>query len=80
MEAIAAWSPDDTHDGRVHRAWARELSNALASTSLPGGYANLLGPDEHEQIGLAYGSNIDRLREIKRSFDPSNFFSAIPLP
>jgi len=52
-----------------------------ARYALPGGYANLLGPDAHDQIGPAYGPNTARLREVKRRFDPDNVFSsAIPLP
>jgi FAD/FMN-containing dehydrogenase len=80
VEAIAAWEPGDEQNGGVHREWACHLSRVLATAALPGGYANLLGPDEHDQIALAYGANIDRLREVKQRFDPDNVFSAIPLP
>jgi FAD/FMN-containing dehydrogenase len=80
VEAIAAWEADDDQNGEIHREWARHLSRVLAPAALPGGYANLLGPDEHDQIALAYGANIDRLREVKQRFDPDNVFSAIPLP
>jgi FAD/FMN-containing dehydrogenase len=80
VEAIAAWEPNDDQNGDTHREWARHLSRVLAPSALPGGYANPLGPDEYDQIALAYGTNIDRLREIKRRIDPDNVFSAIPLP
>ena len=80
VEAIAAWEPGDEQSGAIHRDWARRLSRMLAPAALPGGYANLLGPDEHDQIALAYGGNIDQLREVKRRFDPHNVFRAIPLP
>ena len=29
--------------------------------ALPGGYPNLLGPDETDRVRLAYGGNLDRL-------------------
>jgi FAD/FMN-containing dehydrogenase len=80
VEAIAAWEPGDDESADTHREWARHLSRVLAPMALPGGYANLLGSDEHDQISLAYGTNIDRLREVKRRFDPNHVFSAIPLP
>jgi FAD/FMN-containing dehydrogenase len=80
VEAIAAWEPGDEHNGAVHREWARRLSRVLAPAALPGGYANLLGPDEHDQIAQAYGGNLDQLRELKRRYDPHNVFRAIPLP
>jgi FAD/FMN-containing dehydrogenase len=80
VEAIAAWERGDDQNAGTHREWARHLSHVLAPAALPGGYANLLGPDEHNQIALAYGANIDRLREVKRRYDPDDVFSAIPLP
>ncbi len=81
FEAIAAWEPDPRDGGDGHRRWARSLSQALAPAALPGGYANLLGPDEHDQIAESYGGNIARLRAVKRRFDPDSLFtSAITLP
>jgi hypothetical protein len=79
VEAIAAWDPEDENNGAVHRGWARDLSRVLAPSALPGGYANLLGPDDHDQIPFAYGPNIERLLKAKQRFDPDNVFSAIPL-
>jgi Berberine and berberine like len=79
--AIAAWDLDPEDNGAIHHQWARTLSRTLVPSSLPGGYASLLGPDDHDQIALAYGSNINRLRALKRRFDPDDLFtSAIPLP
>lgn len=80
IEIIAAWDPRDGIDDVAHRRWARRLSDVLAPGALPGGYPNLLGPDEHEQIAGAYGDNLPRLRLIKRRFDPDGVFSATPLP
>jgi FAD/FMN-containing dehydrogenase len=77
VEIIAAW---DGGDGTNHRSWARDLSNALAPVSLPGGYPSMLGPDDRDQIALAYGSNLARLRDAKQRFDPHGLFSATPLP
>jgi FAD/FMN-containing dehydrogenase len=81
VEFIAAWEPDASDNGAVHRRWAETLSQTLAPAALPGGYANILGPDRHDQIALAYGRNIARLQELKRRFDPAGIFtSAIALP
>jgi FAD/FMN-containing dehydrogenase len=80
VEILAAWEPGAGDDGRVHRQWAHALSRALAPEALPGGYANVLGPDEREQIALAYGSNTARLLKAKQRFDPDGIFSATPLP
>jgi len=80
VEIVAGWKPDGD-DGAAHRRWARDLWQSLAPFALPGGYANLLGPDDHEQAAAAYGGNAARLRVLKRRFDPDGVFaSAIPLP
>jgi hypothetical protein len=81
VEIIAAWEASGEGGGDRHRAWARTLSENLAPLALPGGYPNMLGPDEHEQTGQAYGSNGGRLTTLKRVFDPDGIFtSAISLP
>lgn len=78
-ENIALWEPSD-HRAAEHRDWARDLSEALSGEALPGGYVNLLAPDETDQIAHAYGPNRDRLLAVKRQFDPAGVFSATPLP
>lgn len=77
VEIVACW---EAGDGATHRAWAEALSDALAPHALSGGYANLLGPDDHEQIANAYGDNVTRLIAAKKHYDPDGVFTAIPLP
>ncbi|OBJ87188.1 FAD-binding oxidoreductase [Mycobacterium asiaticum] len=77
VEIVACW---EAGDGATHRAWAQALSDALAPYALPGGYANLLGPDDHDQIANAYGDNVTRLVAAKNRYDPDAVFTAIPLP
>ena len=77
VEIVAGWPPGD---GTAHRAWADAVSAALAPYALPGGYQNLLGPEDHEQIANAYGDNAIRLLAAKRHYDPDGVFTAIPLP
>jgi FAD/FMN-containing dehydrogenase len=80
VEIIAGWEPDNS-DGAAHRQWAQDLWDRLTPFALPGGYANLLAPRDHEQARGAYGSNGARLSSLKRRFDPDRVFaSAIPLP
>src|SRR5262249_29719625 len=69
VEIIAAWNPDADADASAHRQWTRDASRILADRALPGGYPNMLGPDDHEQIPFAYGDNTRRLLEVKRRFD-----------
>jgi hypothetical protein len=77
VEILAAWDPDD--EETPHWAWADGVSTKLAAHALPGGYANLLGPSDHDQIAHAYGPNADRLLAAKSRYDPDHV-SAIPLP
>ena len=79
VETIAIWEPADTRAAE-HRAWADDVSRALEPESLPGGYPNLLGPDDAPQIAHAYGPNAERLLTAKRRFDPDRVFRAIALP
>jgi Berberine and berberine like len=80
VEIIASWDASAGDDGSAHKRWARDLSQALAPMSLPGGYPNILGPHAKDQIAHAYGDNLARLQAVKRRFDPDGFFSATPLP
>jgi FAD/FMN-containing dehydrogenase len=77
----STWEASSDAYSAAHRRWARDLSSRLAPVALPGGYANLLGPDAQDQIDAAYGGNGRRLNEVKAKYDPDNVFSsAIPLP
>jgi FAD/FMN-containing dehydrogenase len=57
VELIASWRAGD--DAR-HRTWADAAAERLRPHALPGGYANLLAVDHHEQIAHAFGPNAER--------------------
>jgi FAD/FMN-containing dehydrogenase len=81
VEIVAGWEPTNGDDAETHREWARTLSENLAPHALPGGYPNMLGPDDQEQIAHAYGANAGRLQQLKRLFDAEDVFSStISLP
>ena len=80
VDVICCWDPTSEKKSQHHRQWAEDLSKALAPMALPGGYPNMLGPDDSEQIPFAYGSNAERLIAAKKRFDQDDVFSsAIPL-
>jgi hypothetical protein len=60
--------------GRGHD-WAGRSLRAGGLT-----YPNLLAADAVDQIEFGFGGNAGRLRSLKAHFDPSEVFSAIPLP
>jgi FAD/FMN-containing dehydrogenase len=73
VNIIATWTdPDD--DERA-RDWARATRGRLTEFAAPRTYLNLLGESGADRVRLAYGTaKYDRLRELKRRFDPTNLF------
>jgi FAD/FMN-containing dehydrogenase len=65
---------EDEADAAKHEAWVVELADALRGDD-PGGYVNFVGDEGDAGIRQAYpGPTWDRLREIKRRYDPTNLF------
>lgn len=82
IEFIAS-CPDraDGSEERRHQQWARDTRHAFDAIALPGGYPNLLGPDDADRAAGSFGPNVERLARVKQLYDPENVFrSAIPLP
>lgn len=74
-EVIAAWQPAE--DAAAQHAWVARVTAALAPGALPGGYPNILGPQEAERVRLGFGANTDRLLAAKRRYDPDGVLTAI---
>jgi FAD/FMN-containing dehydrogenase len=56
--------------------WAREAFDAMAPHATGGVYVNFMPDDEVDRVRSAYGTNYDRLAEIKARWDPGNVFRA----
>jgi FAD/FMN-containing dehydrogenase len=54
--------------------WAREFFEATAPFASGGAYVNFLTDDEGDRVRAAYGASYDRLAQVKRRYDPDNFF------
>ena len=62
-------------DTEANVRWTRETFAALRPHLASGRWLNYLGDDDGEDaIRAAYGPNYERLREIKRRYDPENVF------
>jgi hypothetical protein len=72
--AIAAWEPQSKDDEQRHTQWAQNLSQALAPYAFKGGYINSLDEKEPERVPLAFGSNYERLLDLKEKYDPDDVF------
>jgi FAD/FMN-containing dehydrogenase len=72
VSVMAAWKDPALDDEQI--AWARETAAALEPWSMSGGYVNYMQADEPiERVRGAFGDQaFDRLRELKRQYDPDN--------
>ncbi|HSB38685.1 MAG TPA: FAD-binding oxidoreductase [Gaiellaceae bacterium] len=62
-------------DSEANIAWSRDTFAALKPHLASGRWLNYLGDDQADgAIRAAYGPNYDRLREVKRRYDPDNVF------
>jgi FAD/FMN-containing dehydrogenase len=69
---LAQWA--EAKDTEANLAWARETFAALDPYTADRRYVNYLSHDEDGASRAAYGANFERLREIKRRYDPGNLF------
>jgi FAD/FMN-containing dehydrogenase len=68
------WEPDEP-DADAYRQWIRDAWQHLERFSTGGNYINFQTADEDEQrIRATYGTNLDRLMDAKRRYDPDNLF------
>lgn len=65
---------DDAAQDGMGIAWAREFFQASAPYASAGAYVNFMTEEEGDRVSAAYGSNYDRLVQIKKRYDPENIF------
>jgi FAD/FMN-containing dehydrogenase len=74
VSGVSAMWENDGRDSE-HIGWARDSWNRMMPFSTGGNYVNFQMPDDDaSRTAAAYGSNFDRLRQIKTTYDPGNFF------
>lgn len=72
MNVHGRW--DDPAQDAKCIAWARDFFKASAPYASMGAYVNFMTEEESARVESAYGSNYARLRQIKKQYDPENFF------
>jgi hypothetical protein len=73
------WENPD--DNRANIAWVRDAFDQVARYGKGTTYTNFTGQADESADSLvraAYGTNIHRLRTIKKQYDPDNFFRINP--
>ena len=69
----SVWTDPTASEANIR--WTRETHAALAPHLAERRWLNYLGDDQaQDAVQAAYGPNYDRLREIKRRYDPANVF------
>jgi len=70
---MAQWA--DPLESASHIAWARQMYDALEPYSSGNHFLNFQSDAGADVIKAAFGDNYARLAEVKRKYDPTNFFS-----
>jgi FAD/FMN-containing dehydrogenase len=72
-QVIVGVDPDPTN-APVLKQWTVDYFDALHPHSMGGAYVNFMMEEGQERVQATYGSNYERLRQIKRKYDPNNLF------
>ncbi|MFD3942465.1 FAD-binding oxidoreductase [Streptomyces sp. NPDC058579] len=64
----------DPADNEANIAWTRAYDEALRPHAEEAGYVNFMDTDDQDRVRANYRQNYDRLRTVKRRYDPGNLF------
>ncbi|WP_369144164.1 FAD-binding oxidoreductase [Streptomyces sp. R44] len=64
----------DPADSEHNIAWTRAYDRALRPHTQEGGYVNFMDTDDQDRVRVNYRQNYERLRTVKRRYDPDNVF------
>jgi FAD/FMN-containing dehydrogenase len=70
---IVGVDPDPANAGPISH-WAKDYWTELHPTSAGGAYVNFMMDEGQDRVRAAYRDNYARLTEVKRRYDPDNFF------
>jgi FAD/FMN-containing dehydrogenase len=73
-QLIGGWRAKPDENGAGVRSWVQGLSDRLSNPFTPGGYSNLLAPNDTELVRQFFGDSCRRLEEIKKRVDPGDLF------
>jgi FAD/FMN-containing dehydrogenase len=71
---IPLFETEDPADVEAGTDWARGCWQAMQPFAAGAAYVNDLGDEGEERVQEAYGPSLERLRALKRRYDPTNFF------
>ena len=65
---------EDASEDQEGIEWARAFFRASAPFASTGAYVNFMTEEEGDRVAAAYGTNYERLVQLKRQYDPENIF------
>ena len=74
VSILGTWEDASKNDEYV--AWTRKVGDELKQYSTGGAYVNYMADEGEKAVQDTYETNLARLREVKRKYDPDNFFNA----
>jgi len=72
MNVHGRWESADDDERGI--AWSRAFFAKAKPFASPGAYINFMTEEEGDRLEFAYGAAYDRLVELKKKYDPTNFF------
>jgi FAD/FMN-containing dehydrogenase len=69
----AQWT--DPEESAAHTAWVRQTYDALEPYSSGQHFLSFMSEQPDDVVRASFGVNYPRLQEVKRRYDPTNFFS-----
>ena len=72
-QVIVGVDPDPANAQTI-RDWCVDYWNATHPYSMGGAYVNFMMDEGQDRVRATYGDNYARLAQVKRAYDPDNFF------
>jgi len=72
-QVIVGVDPDPANKEKI-TTWTKEYYDAIHPYSAGGAYINFMMAEGQDRVKASYGDNYERLVEIKKKYDPNNFF------
>ena len=72
-EVIVGVDPDPANNEKI-TAWCKSYWDALHPYSAGGAYVNFMMDEGQDRVQATYRDNYQRLADIKKKYDPKNFF------
>jgi len=72
-QVIVGVDPEPENKDKITK-WTKDYFNAIHPFSAGGAYVNFMMAEGQDRVKASYGHNYKRLVEVKKKYDPNNFF------